>query len=47
MIDKLFHGSPEQLLAHLVEDRTLTADDLQRLRKRLASEPRPRPRRKR
>ena len=32
MIDKLFHGSPEQLLAHLVEERALTAADLKRLR---------------
>jgi predicted transcriptional regulator len=47
MIDKLFHGSPEQLLAHLVEDRALTADDLRRLRKRLEPGERPRPRRKR
>jgi len=31
MIDKLFHGSPEQLLAHLVEERALTAADLKRL----------------
>ena len=35
LIDKLFHGSPEQLLAQLVEDRALTADDLQRIRRRL------------
>ena len=41
MIDKLFHGSPEQLLAQLVEDRALTAEDLQRIRKRLDTKPRP------
>lgn len=40
LIDKLFHGSPEQLIAQLVEDRALTADDLQRIRRRIgASEP--------
>jgi predicted transcriptional regulator len=32
LIDKLFHGSPEQLIAHLAEDHALTAKDLQRLR---------------
>ena len=35
LIDKLFHGAPEQLLAHMVEDRALTADDLRRLRARI------------
>jgi predicted transcriptional regulator len=40
LIDKLFHGSPEQLIAQLVEDRTLTAEDLQRIRRKLdAPEP--------
>ena len=40
LIDKLFHGSPEQLIAQLVEDRALTADDLQRIRRRIdTSEP--------
>jgi predicted transcriptional regulator len=40
LIDKLFHGSPEQLIAQLVEDRALTAADLQRIRRRLdTSEP--------
>ena len=47
MIDKLFHGSPEQLLAQLVEDRALTAEDLQRLRKRLGAKSRTRGRGKR
>jgi predicted transcriptional regulator len=37
LIDKLFHGSPEQLIAQLVEDRALTADDLQRIRRRIGS----------
>jgi BlaI family transcriptional regulator, penicillinase repressor len=32
LVDKLFHGSPEQLIAQLVEDETLTAEDLRRMR---------------
>lgn len=36
MLDKLFHGSPEQLVAQLVEDETLSAADLRRLRALLA-----------
>jgi BlaI family transcriptional regulator, penicillinase repressor len=32
LVDKLFHGSAEQLLVHLVRDRKLTADDLTRIR---------------
>lgn len=32
LVDKLFHGAPEQLLVHLVEERALSADDLRRLR---------------
>ena len=39
VIDKLFHGSPEQLLAHLVEERALTADDLKRLNAQLKARP--------
>lgn len=35
LVDKLFHGAPEQLLAHLVEERALGADDLRRLRERI------------
>ncbi|MGH7690514.1 MAG: BlaI/MecI/CopY family transcriptional regulator [Gemmatimonadaceae bacterium] len=35
VIDKLFHGSPEQLLAHLVDERTLNTDDLKRLNAQL------------
>ena len=35
LIDKLFHGAPDQLLAHLVEEQALTADDLRRLRARI------------
>ena len=32
IVDKLFHGSPEQLVAQLVEDEQLSAEDLRRLR---------------
>lgn len=38
IVDKLFHGSPEQLIAQLVEDETLSADDLRRLRALLAAQ---------
>jgi predicted transcriptional regulator len=39
LIDKLFHGSPDLLIAQLVEQRQkLTADDLRRLRERLRAE---------
>lgn len=37
IIDKLFHGSPEQLLTQLVEDEHLSASDLRRVRALLAS----------
>ena len=37
LIDKLFHGSPEQLIAQLAEDHELTAKDLQRLRRSIAT----------
>lgn len=36
IVDKLFHGSPEQLVAQLVEDEALSAEDLKRLRALLA-----------
>jgi predicted transcriptional regulator len=36
LVDRLFHGSPEQLIAQLVEDEQLTVDDLRRIRNRLA-----------
>jgi len=32
LVDTLFHGAPEQLIAHMVEDRVLTARELRRLR---------------
>jgi len=38
LIERLFQGSPEQLLAHLVEDRALTEEDLQRVRRRLSAD---------
>ncbi len=38
LVDKLFHGSPEQLIAQLVEDEQLSADDLRRLRALLSSQ---------
>jgi predicted transcriptional regulator len=36
IVDKLFHGSPEQLVAQLVEDEHLSAEDMKRLRALLA-----------
>jgi predicted transcriptional regulator len=38
IVDKLFHGSPEQLVAQLVEDESLTAEDMKRLRALLANQ---------
>ncbi len=35
LLEKLFHGSPEQLVAHLVEDRDLSAEDLRKMRQQL------------
>ena len=35
LMNTLFEGSPEELLAHLVDDRALGADELQRLAKRV------------
>jgi predicted transcriptional regulator len=37
VVDKLFHGSPEQLVAQLVEDEQLSASDLRRLRAMLTA----------
>jgi len=37
IVDKLFHGSPQQLIAQLVEDEKLSADDLRRVRALLAA----------
>jgi BlaI family transcriptional regulator, penicillinase repressor len=38
MVDKLFHGSPEQLVAQLVEDEALSHEDLRRLRALLSTQ---------
>jgi BlaI family transcriptional regulator, penicillinase repressor len=43
IVDKLFHGSPEQLITQLVEDEALSADDLKRLRALLAQPQRTEP----
>jgi predicted transcriptional regulator len=40
IVDKLFHGSPEQLIAQLVEDEDLSAEDLKRLRALLSAQAR-------
>jgi BlaI family transcriptional regulator, penicillinase repressor len=32
LVDTLFHGAPEELISHMVEDRALTARDVRRLR---------------
>lgn len=32
LLDKLFHGAPEQLLAHMMDERAMSVDDLRRLR---------------
>ncbi len=37
VVDTLFHGAPEELIAHMVEDRTLTPRDVQKLRAIIAS----------
>ena len=37
VLDKLFHGSPEQLVAQLVQDEKLSARDLKRLRALLST----------
>jgi BlaI family transcriptional regulator, penicillinase repressor len=39
IVDKLFHGSPQQLIAQLVEDEKLSAEDLRRVRALLAATP--------
>jgi predicted transcriptional regulator len=35
LLDKLFAGAPEQLVAHLVEEHAFTPDDLRRLREQI------------
>jgi BlaI family penicillinase repressor len=39
LVDKLFHGSPEQLIAHLVEDHEISAEELKRLREQIVARP--------
>ena len=38
LVDKLFHGSAEQLLVHLVRERKLSADDLARIRRAIRAD---------
>lgn len=40
IVDKLFHGSPEQLIAQLVEDEALSPEDVKRLRALLSTQAR-------
>lgn len=37
VVDTLFHGAPEELIAHMVADRALTPRDIQKLRAMIAS----------
>src|SRR4051812_25570208 len=37
IVDTLFHGAPEELIAHMVEDRTLTPRDIAKLRAKIGS----------
>src|SRR3954470_6829400 len=37
LVDTLFHGAPEELIAHMVEDRTLTPRDIAKLRAKIGS----------
>ncbi len=41
MIDKLFAGSPELLVSHLVDEHGLSPEEIARLRRRLAEGPKP------
>ena len=45
LVDKLFQGSAEQLLVHLVRDRQLSAADLTRIRRAMRDSGSKRPRR--
>ena len=38
LVDKLFHGSTEQLLVHLVRERKLSVDDLTRIRRAIRAD---------
>jgi predicted transcriptional regulator len=37
LVETLFHGAPEELVAHLVNDRTLSASDIRKLRARISA----------
>jgi predicted transcriptional regulator len=37
VVDTLFHGAPEELIAHMVDDRTLTGREIKRLRAKIGS----------
>ena len=41
LVDKLFHGSAEQLLVHLVRERKLSTADLSRIRRAIAADETP------
>ncbi|HYV97459.1 MAG TPA: BlaI/MecI/CopY family transcriptional regulator [Gemmatimonadaceae bacterium] len=43
LVDKLFHGSPAQLMAHLVEEHDITPEELRKLRRDLGAPARQRP----
>src|SRR3954471_14346198 len=35
LVDTLFHGAPEELIVHMVDDRTLTAREIRALRAKI------------
>lgn len=37
LVDTLFHGAPEELIAQMVDDRTLSASEIRKLRARIDS----------
>lgn len=37
LVDTLFHGAPEELVAHMVDDRTLTAREIRTLRAKIGA----------
>ena len=41
IVDTLFHGAPEELVAHMVEDRTLSKADIRKLRALIDAPERP------
>lgn len=46
VVDRLFHGSPSQLVSHLLESQALTAEELQRIRELIEAYERPKSRRR-